>query len=716
MARGYFLENAIAGWLKMWAYKLAVLVCLSIAPSLVLAQTTPPDNRGGSKTTGTSSDQKSPDRAVDGKTNSTTPAEKTTEPPTTRKKKKDGKKKSDKKKSKTLTQKPKEGEKKASEEEDDDEEDEKKPESPFGFEWSVYGGLRFNYTKNFINLTSPPQFNAESIGGGVLAGTEMLGKLGPYVSIKAQIDMGELNFTQTRIGTTSTFGVYLNDYNLLLSAQEQQQIQQAVEQCKQEAREQGLPESDCETAHFLLRESLFIRQLHAIFSFERQQWTQLTVGMYKNQVGRAFILDGYVLGMRLDLNWTKRAGKQSVPWQLEFEAFLPDSSFTSEGKMSPVANLRFSFTRDKDRKVSLFATYMYDGNNLAGKLLLPLWQEYFMVYLSDQVRARAGDSISPSCLNGAFTDSEKTSIMRSFSKTLQTTLEKYKQNTGVDLLDSFYTEMCGRLPSSSGHHGWFGLEGKWHWNHKFFLEGAAIVYASQIRLGLPKGALRFRRDTRSSFRPPTAPGTGDISQPLEVQQTQTGATSVFDTTIEDRTLTGISFASELKFGYQWIPGLTTSAFLLFALGDSFRTNRTQVHAFMGIVPQIRYTDIFFQGGINAYSSRRGLGISGISGKGYVSPGLVVEYASGPDYFRKANGKFTASAYWAIEPSIYKDSTGRSGTFYGAEINLIGGYAFLSWLRAVGQFDFFFPGNFFAASDPVGVSFRVLVGLDFLLFG
>lgn len=137
---------------------------------------------------------------------------------------------------------------------------------------------------------------------------------------------------------------------------------------------------------------------------------------------------------------------------------------------------------------------------------------------------------------------------------------------------------------------------------------------------------------------------------------------------------------------------------------------------MGIIPQVRYSDIFFNGGINSYSSKRGLGISGVSGKGYIAPGFTIEYLDGPSYFRKIDLKLTVAGFWALQPSIYKDSSGRTGTFYGAEVNLVSGYKILPWLRPVAQVDFFFPGKFFASASPPTLMFQVLVGIDFLFFG
>jgi hypothetical protein len=91
-----------------------------------------------------------------------------------------------------------------------------------------------------------------------------------------------------------------------------------------------------------------------------------------------------------------------------------------------------------------------------------------------------------------------------------------------------------------------------------------------------------------------------------------------------------------------------------------------------------------------------------------------------DESERAKIKLTSALYWASDLPPYKDPSGKSGQFYGGEINVIGSYNFRmaeaadKWmaLKPVVQIDFFFPGNFFAAGSPPPLMFQLMLGLDF----
>ncbi|TNE48756.1 MAG: hypothetical protein EP343_15210 [Deltaproteobacteria bacterium] len=599
------------------------------------------------------------------------------------------------------------------EEEDEDEDEEKKKKKPklWGLmSWSVYSGLRFNYVFDGRESERP-----HTLGGSLLAGTEMLIGLGRHVNIAFTFDIGGLELSQN-LAQGSTLRATVGAIDLTQSAQAQEA---AIATCIASGTARGFPEAqvrtDCNNAYNplnrMLLESFFIRQLATRVWLDKQNFAQMTAGMYTASLGRAFILDNYVLGVKFDLNWNRRT-QNKLPFQLEMEVFLPDSSFTENGKKSPVANLKFSYTKGEDRKLSLFASYLYDGNNLAGRILLPVIQDIYMFRISEIARSRAGDVINPECgqEGGTFTAEQKTAIQRSFSKLAQDTVSDAN-------LDILYREVCNQIPQSSGHHLWFGVEGKWTFNEKFFLAGAAILYYSQSQVGLPKGSLRYQpvtptRNTRPSqqFDGFRAQQTG---QALKAQQASTGSdnSNPFSVELSDENVTGLGFAGELAAGYRWFKGFTTSAFFLVWTGQSNQAqNINQVTSFFGILSQLRYTNVFFNGGVNAYSSQRFADLNSDSLRGYMAPGMVFSYTHNRNDRDLATIKLTTTAFWSFYPQLSGGNQG-TGTFYGAEFNLNTEIVLLRWMKLVTQFDIFAFGDFYPIKGT-SVFFRAIVGLDF----
>lgn len=559
------------------------------------------------------------------------------------------------------------------------------------FQWAAQGGVRFHYRKSSLNqFTYPPDFNEDRTGASILLGFLGILRINDHVEFNFDIDMGELYLGHLKRGNTEGFAALINEFRLNLTAEEQQNQQQQVEFCKEQARKQGLPESECNNPYFLLNESLFLRELYATFSTSQQQWLKVDIGIINRVIGRAFVLDNFVLGAHLDINWSKRVAEKRLPYRLEFDFFLPNATFTAEGKMSPALNLKASYVFKEGYQFSFFTTYMYDGNNLAGKNLLPLWKEFLPRSLNDFVLSKTGEQTNFSC-NATPTSDELRILRNAYPEESQQTAE---QN-----VLAYLDDVCNKLPSSTGHHVWLGFEGKWKWRDKLTIEGTAILYLSNMTIGLPKGVSDFR-----SFENNSSSGTG--SSGLRPQQENTGA----DGSLENNNFLGVSFLGELQLTYNWTSPFSTSLFFLFAMGDTLQERKTVLNAFMGIAPQVRYTDVFFNGGINSYSSRRGIGVSGISGQGYIAPGLKVHYQKED----VAEARFTAAAFWSVQDSVFPGKNGETpGNFYGVELNLTGSFNITKWLKPVAQLDLFVPGNFFTPSVSPVIMFQALVGLDFV---
>lgn len=556
------------------------------------------------------------------------------------------------------------------------------------FQWGMQGGLRFNYYKNNLNLlNTPPSFDQDIAGGSILLGLIGLLQLGPYVELSATIDIGELllaNQSQPNPANPgsrqSIFAVLLNDSRLNLTYQEQVDQRTFGNECRRDAAARGIPLSECDNPFFLLQEGMFLREFYATFYLDKQQWIKIEAGILGVEIGRAFVFENYGIGVRFDANWSKRKKKQALPIHFRFEALLPNSSWTAAGKMSPTLHTKLAYVFQEDFEVGLFGAYLYDGNNLAGKILLPIWKERFARQFNRNVGLRNnGEEPSIFC-HQALSQQDLNKVIAGAPGNNQQVKEALA-NAYINGFD----QVCRSLPRSSGHHLWVGAEGRWRWQKKLTVEGAAILYVADIKIDIP--STQARRNT-----------SGDISDLIKEQE-----------------LAALGFAGELKVSYKWIPAFSTALFFLFATGDqSSGTNdtNTTINAFMGIAPQVRYTNVFFNGGINAYSSKRGIGISGISGKGYIVPGITFAY----EIEDKVEAKITGALLWSVHPSIFTLDGAPSGSFYGGEINITGSYNVTEWLKPVIQLDFFMPGSFFAGSAPPGLLFRLLVGLDFTFLG
>ena len=560
------------------------------------------------------------------------------------------------------------------------------------FQWAAKGGLRFQFRKSGINnVAFPPDFNEDRVGANLLLGFIAILHLNSYLEFSFDLDLGELFAGHLKRGKTEGAAVLLNDYKLNLTAEEDRSYQQQTEFCKEQARRQGLPESECLDPSVVLFESLFLRELYASIYFSSQQWAKIDVGIMRRVVGRAFVMDRFVLGLHLDLNWSKRIKTLKLPFRLEFDFFLPNATFTQEGKKSPTFHLKTSYVFSENSSASFFFTYMWDGNNLAGKNLLSLWKELLPGFLNNYLATQTGERTSFSCSS---LPSEND------LRLLRNTYPANIQQQAVDYILGYLEDACNKLPSSSGHHVWLGFEGEWRWRNKLTISGTLILYLSSMTIGLPKGLKNFD---------PQQPGFRSSSQAgsLRTQQTDLNPINV---PIQEAQFTGIGFLGELSFNYHWTSTISSKAFFLLATGDTVQEQKSNLYAFMGIAPQVRYTDVFFNGGINSYSSRRGIGVSGLSGRGYLAPGINIRYTR-ENY---ASAQMTVAAFWAMKPSSYIGvDRETSGRFYGLEVNMLGSFQLNKWFKPVVQLDLFVPGNFFAPSLSPTVMFQVLLGLDFL---
>ena len=591
----------------------------------------------------------------------------------------------------------------------------------FELNYFFYGSSRFYYSKDRLDpFYIPPSFSQEYLGGSISAGGYLFFSFSKYFTLDFYIDTGEFLFAQRRDQSGQKFSVFLNEVDLLLSSQEQQELNDALDYCRQQAEKQKITTSLCSYYSPLFYESLFLRELYPTIYFHSSRWIGLSFGFYNKRIARSLIIDNYVIGVHFEADWSLHPSGKSPPLKWEIDAFLPDSSFTEYGKKSPTFHTKLSYILGEDSQIGLSFTYLYDGENLAGWSLLSLWQDFFTEQLNSLVSDSLEKRISLSCYANP---SEQE--LNYLSQALPSSVSQYAS--------SIYFQNCSFLPESRGHHFWLSIDGKWTWQGKVKIEGALAFYASQMTVGLPKEKTAIfpaNSQNSSQTNPLTAgslknvgrrgrevlfnlPQTTDNNQNNSGQNgdNQTAQSEPEFFAAEKFPLKSFGLSLEFKITYYPIRPFSMAFFFLTATGGSFTSKEQRtLPIFMGISNQLRYTDMFFNNGISTYSAQRVLSSAGVFSKGYITPGLELSYK----YPERVELTLVGALFWAYSPPppLQSESQVNGGLFYGGEIDFRGTLKLLKWLSSVVQFALFFPGDFFIQSSPPPVSFQISVGLDF----
>lgn len=516
--------------------------------------------------------------------------------------------------------------------------------------WNLSLGTRFLWEENALNASRfPIQFDQQYIGGSLLAGFGLNVNWNNYISNNLQLDIGQFLIASQTIANESSFFIELNSATVYSSPN---------------------PPESFDLLQYLLEESFYIRELAFTFAFNKERWVRLKAGMNALVLGRSLLYDNFSLGAQLTVNVKERGGKAALPLRWIFDAFLPDSSFTAAGKMSPVLHTRFDYIMPKDSYVGLFAAYVYDGNSLASTLLQPIFQESILVDLEDLYRSRYRRETQIECLvtysrpevksphltikalNASAYDNlqkcesgEKTCTeeqIAGYKETLSSPVEVQAlqvdfnrqqariRSQNPDALSPLqhYNNACSGLMESSGHHFWVGVQGDVRLG-RLRLEGSAILYASSVRLVLSRAPIRSDSNTYQSRSNRTTRFNSQRTSTLRrslLSPHQNIPADPDATIVDDKFLTGVGFATELQATYDWHPMFSTSLFFVYASGDRVDiNNKDTFHAFMGLSSQIRYTNIFFNGGINSSSSQRNISIAGLTGRGVIAPGVSLTF-------------------------------------------------------------------------------------------
>lgn len=533
--------------------------------------------------------------------------------------------------------------------------------SGVSLEWTLEAGLFYLLQKGTMRLDqSPPTFRQDLSAASLQANGYLGVRFNRHILLAGFLDIGELAFgVRSRDGVSEGPSIVLNELKLNFDQQTQQRIQTAEANCRTWLSRQSLPAYECDLFSPALDESLFLRELYVQLDVGPKQAFRITLGMRERKIGEGHVFNAFALGVFSSWDMRKLG---AIPMSLRFDVFVPNASFTPEGKLSPVVHAEATWHMGQASQVRLWAGYMYDGNQLAAKTMLPIWEEAAAARLNAAYRKQIVGAPFASCLVPLTPEQE-------------TAMSQVQLTTQSTLLDTF-SAACGAIPQSSGHHAWFGAYGLMKaggWK----LEGSAILYLSGYEMAVP--GLSFST--------------------LELN----------GNAVQNASVSGLGFLGEAKAAYTIAKGLQLEAQFLLSTGDEYDPLKDGYFAFMGISPWRGYTKQFLDRIPINFNIQPGMGMGSIGGRGLVLAGGKLTYVRD----RAVSLSLAGSVMWSLVGSSYvQDEPTAGGQFFGAEATVQAQYNITKWLGLSLLSNLFFPGDFFSITNPPPVSFLMRVGMVF----
>ena len=167
----------------------------------------------------------------------------------------------------------------------------------------------------------------------------------------------------------------------------------------------------------------------------------------------------------------------------------------------------------------------------------------------------------------------------------------------------------------------------------------------------------------------------------------------------------VAVAANLGYEWQVTPKLRLTPFFVLESGDSPQTGGGY-HAYIGVVPFVTRTFLFFGGGLNETFGSRNVVAAGINGRGVIAPGLDATY----DPWSVLRVRGIASPLFSFADGI-ASPVGGAGHFYGMELDSLIDYRPFRYVGLVAEGDVIITGSFYRSQEPV---WKVIGGID--LFG
>jgi hypothetical protein len=128
-------------------------------------------------------------------------------------------------------------------------------------------------------------------------------------------------------------------------------------------------------------------------------------------------------------------------------------------------------------------------------------------------------------------------------------------------------------------------------------------------------------------------------------------------------------------------------------------------SYLGVVPFVTRTVLFFAGGLNETFGARRVIPSGINGRGVIAPGLDATYD--PWSVLRLRGIASPLFSWA---GGVPAPEGGGGSFYGMELDSLIDYRPWRYVGLEAEADIIFGGNFYRSAEPI---WKIIAGVDLM---
>jgi hypothetical protein len=109
------------------------------------------------------------------------------------------------------------------------------------------------------------------------------------------------------------------------------------------------------------KRTFFLGETYADLQLGETGVLELRAGKLRPRIARGAIFDAYAFGVTADLDYGLE--DPDLPWSARAHALLPDASFTSDGKNSPLFDLELAFAFGEASEVRAFGALFVDGEN-----------------------------------------------------------------------------------------------------------------------------------------------------------------------------------------------------------------------------------------------------------------------------------------------------------------------------------------------------------------
>ncbi len=435
-----------------------------------------------------------------------------------------------------------------------------------------------------------------------------------------------------------------------------------------EIDDSGLVPDSTSVADGLLDSGL-LGTTHAELQLGEAGFVQLRAGKLDEVVGSRAVFDSYSLGMSLDVD--PSFSDPDNPWRFSAHAVLPDASLTERGKTNPLFDATLGYAVTQDSRINLnVAMFVDTKDGLSGVIADDMYRSRVTAYVDEAKRFR--DSIG--------------ALWRSRD----------------ELIEAYNAGLYGYEPKTKGLLWWFGLSGELMFD-RFAIDANATFQFGRFEATVtPNPAFAAYIDSVVPSMPTT-----------ELERNLRRFVDRHLAPAEADTVEVISFFAELSASWLATDWLLAELFALYVTGDAgFAEQDPDVatridNSFISLVPQVRYTSIFFDGGISqtltfptaASIAPDGAGLIAIGASARVMPldemmieGVVAWYGS--------NG--------GVRFDDASDTVGTDGGSYGVEANLRVSYRLFDWVTLSADGAIFAPGDYYG--DGLPLAYQVIAGV------